>query len=73
MRKDLGKLNADVEAQTTFANGLLARIAALEEDHNKKTVANQREKALLEADVTQVGAWGRGCEARLSRPDLSRP
>ena len=48
LRKEVAKLGGDLETQTTLANGLIARIASLEEDYKKKVVLHQRETASLE-------------------------
>ena len=50
----MAKLGGDLESQTTLANGLISRIAALEEENKKKAVQHQRERASLESSLSTV-------------------
>ena len=54
LRKEVAKLGGDLESQTTLANGLISRIAALEEENKKKAVQHQRERASLESSLSNV-------------------
>lgn len=54
LRKEVAKLGGDLESQTTLANGLISRIAALEEENKKKAVQHQRERASLESSLSTV-------------------
>lgn len=52
LRKEVAKLGADLETQTTLSNGLIARIATLEEESKTRAVVHQREKAALEGALS---------------------
>lgn len=54
LRKEVAKLGGDLETQTTLSNGLIARIASLEEESKKKAVVHQRETTALESALADA-------------------